>query len=765
MTKQCCNTDKQQGCSKSSGYKQIALLGNPNAGKTTLFNQLTGARQRTGNWPGVTVERKTGLCCLKDQDLEIIDLPGTYSLDVSDTSTDEQIARSFVQANPETLYLNILDATTLERGLYLTLQLRELGVPMIVLLNMMDAAKQRGMDINLETLQQQLNCPVFAISLREDNALDKIIKPICRYSKPDKDDFVLHYDAQVESAIERLQTEKSISRSKAVEMLQVPADDALSLSLCQKVEASCDEEVDFLIADARFDHATTIAKSATKTRGKISKPISDTLDHWILGRWTGVPIFLLMMYLLFFFSINLGGALIDFFDLGAQAIFVDGSRQLFESIHLPQWLIAFLSDGVGGGLQVVATFIPVIGALYLFLTLLEESGYMSRAAFVMDRLMRNLGISGKAIVPLIVGFGCNVPSIMSTRTLDTPRERIMTVLMAPFMSCGARLAVYALFAAAFFKTAGHNIVFLLYLVGIAFAVLTALIMRKTLLKGGAGHFVMEMPTYQLPQMRNVWLNTWNKLKGFVQDAGKIIVIMVAVINVMNSLGTDGSYGNQNSEKSVLSASAKAITPIFTPMGIEEDNWPATVGILSGLLAKEVVVGTLDALYSDIDKAADAATETEAAPTMLAGLKDAFASIPENLKGLGDTLLDPLGIGSISEDQEVEKSTFTAMQHRFDGAIGAFAYLLFILMYFPCVAATAAMHREIGVRWTLLGVGWSTGLGYGAAVLFYQLATFAQHPTQSMLWSAGVLGAFALAVFAFYRAGKQPAESKLSLKVS
>ncbi|WP_281271883.1 ferrous iron transport protein B [Leucothrix pacifica] len=432
---------------------------------------------------------------------------------------------------------------------------------------------------------------------------------------------------------------------------------------------------------------------------------------------------------------------------------------------MPQWLIAFLSDGIGGGLQVVATFIPVIGALYLFLTLLEESGYMSRAAFVMDRLMRNLGVSGKAIVPLIVGFGCNVPSIMSTRTLDTPRERIMTVLMAPFMSCGARLAVYALFAAAFFKTAGHNIVFLLYLVGIAFAVLTALIMRKTLLKGGAGHFVMEMPTYQLPQMRNVWLNTWNKLKGFVQDAGKIIIIMVAVINVMNSLGTDGSYGNQDSEKSVLSASAKVITPLFSPMGIEEDNWPATVGILSGLLAKEVVVGTLDALYSSLDKAPEDNAQTDTAPSMLEGLQQAFATVPDNLKGLSDTLLDPLGIASISDDQDVEKSTFTAMQHRFDGAVGAFAYLLFILMYFPCVAATAAMHREIGTKWTLLGVAWSTGLGYGAAVLFYQLATFSQHPTQSMVCSAIILGVFAAAVLAFYRVGNQAPDPTFSVKVS
>lgn len=764
MSKRCCAGNKND-CHKESIVDQIALLGNPNAGKTTLFNQLTGAKQRTGNWPGVTVERKTGLCCLKDEDFEIIDLPGTYSLDASDTSTDEQIARNFVQANPNSLYLNILDATTLERGLYLTLQLREMGVPMVVLLNMMDVARQRGMEINIEALEAQLGCPVLTISLREDNALEQIITPICRYAKPVSDTFQLEYAPQLESALRQLQDEQNINRPQAIERLQMPGSDSLAQGLHQKVEKQCAEEVDFLIADARFDHATRIAKSITKERGKVSKTRSDALDKWVLGRWTGVPVFLLVMYVLFFFSINVGGALIDFFDLTAQAIFVDGSRQLFEHLSLPQWLIAFLSDGLGGGLQVVATFIPVIGALYLFLTLLEESGYMSRAAFVMDQFMRKLGVSGKAIVPLIVGFGCNVPSIMSTRTLDTSRERIMTVLMAPFMSCGARLAVYALFAAAFFKTAGHNIVFLLYIIGIAFAILTALVMRKTLLKGDAGHFVMEMPTYQLPQMRNVLLNTWNKLKGFVKDAGKIIILMVAVINVMNSLGTDGSYGNQNSENSVLSASAKAITPIFAPMGIQEDNWPATVGILSGLLAKEVVVGTLDALYSNLDQPNNAIDAPPESYSLMLSLGEALATIPENLRGLSDTLLDPLGFGSISEDQGVEKSTFTAMQHRFDGAIGAFAYLLFILMYFPCVAATAAMHREIGTRWTFLGIAWSTGLGYGAAVLFYQLATFTQHPTQSMLWSVAVLGAFSMAILAFYRSGNKYTPSPLAIKAS
>jgi ferrous iron transport protein B len=315
--------------------------------------------------------------------------------------------------------------------------------------------------------------------------------------------------------------------------------------------------------------------------------------------------------------------------------------------------------------------------------------------------------------------------------------------------------VYVLFAAAFFPTGGQNMVFSLYLIGIAFAILTALIMRKTLLQGGADHFVMEMPTYQIPGLRNVLLNTWGKLKGFVLGAGKLIVMVVMVINIVNSLGTDGSFGNQNTEKSVLSSLAKTVTPVFAPMGISQENWPATVGIVSGLLAKEVVVGTLDSLYSQMDAPA-ATTETEAAPyDLIAGLKTAADTIPKNLSDALDNLGDPLGFGSIEDKPEVQSATFTAMQKYFDGKVGAFAYLLFILMYFPCVAATGAMYREVGSRWALLGVLWSTGLGYGTAVLYYQAATFARHPNHSLIWIALILVSFTLAIYALYRAGRKP----------
>lgn len=752
-----CHDDKR--CN-SQTPREVALIGNPNAGKTTLFNILTGSRQRTGNWPGVTVERKTGECRLFADELRVVDLPGTYSLDMGDTSTDERIARDYVLANPDKLYLNIVDASTLERGLYLTLQLRELGIPIIVLLNMMDVAKKHDMDISVEVLQQQLDCPVIPISLRHDKDLTTLNQSVCR-SSANVEPMTIRYDPHVEAAMASLVSTKALSRPQAINSLLDPTNTGLA-PILQTIEDTTGEELDFLLADGRFEAANAIARRAVREHGKISRTHSDRVDRWVLGKWTGMPFFLLMMYLLFLFSINLGGAFIDFFDGLAGTFFVDAPRHYLGNIGVPEWLITFLADGIGGGIQVIATFIPVIGALYLFLTLLEESGYMARAAFVMDQFMRKIGVSGKAFVPLVIGFGCNVPSISATRTLDSPRERIIAVLMAPFMSCGARLAVYALFAAAFFKTAGHNIVFLLYLIGIGFAIMTAIIMRKTVLQGGVDHFVMEMPTYQVPQLRNIFINTWNKLKGFILGAGKIIIMMVAIINVVNSIGTDGSFGNQDTEKSVLSATARAITPVFTPMGIEEDNWPATVGIISGLLAKEVVVGTLDALYSKIDtpQAPNPLTlEEESRFSWATGIKEAASTVPAGLIGFADTLTDPLGFNTLNEDQEVESSTYVAMLSRFDGAIGAFAYLLFILMYFPCVAATGAMYTEVGAKWAMLGVAWSTGLGYGAATLFYQLATFAQHPAQSLAWTAIILGSFALAVFGFYRAGKSAQQNQ------
>ena len=767
--KQCCNTENT-GSINAEGAIELALIGNPNAGKSTLFNHLTGARQSTGNWPGVTVERKEGTFSIHDKKYHIVDLPGTYSLDIGDTSADERIARDFVLKHPNRLYINIIDASTLQRGLYLSTQLREQGVPTLIVLNMMDVADKRGVKLDLAALEKELKCPVVAASLRKDKSIEQIREAIENFDYKAVSPIDIEYTDVVCAAIKSLVESENINRAQAIELLQTGDDEKEYIaSYRQTIENVTNEELDFLLADARFDRANVIAKKVIKERGKVSRTRSDKIDKWVLGSFTGLPIFLAIMYLLFLFSINFGGAFIDFFDISMQTLLIDGGREALTAIGSPEWLTTILADGIGGGIQVVATFIPIIAALFLFLTVLEESGYMARAAFVMDHLMRKVGVSGKAFVPLVIGFGCNVPGIMAARTLSSHRERIMTVMMAPFMSCGARLAVYALFAAVFFPVGGQNVVFLLYIVGIIFAILTALLLKKTVLKGDVDDFFMELPTYHIPAFKNVMINTWNKLKSFVLGAGKVIVVVVALINIVNSWGTDGSFGNQNSENSVLSATAKAVTPVFHPMGIEQDNWPATVGIITGLLAKEVVVGTLDALYSEMERK-DAGTAESKPFNLKAGLADAVHSIPANLADAFKNMADPLGLGEIKDasdaataaaTQEVNVATFGAMLNRFNGKIGAFAYLLFILLYFPCMAATSTMVREVGRDWAFVGVIWTTSVAYVTAVSFYQLATISQHPLQSIAWLVGLGLYLAFIIFLFDQAGK--AKESIAMK--
>lgn len=707
----------------------IGVVGNPNCGKTTLFNVLTGTKQHVGNWPGVTVERKVG----NYDNIDLVDLPGIYSLDVTEgmTSLDEQIAHDYIISDEADLILNIIDASNLERNLYLTTQLLEMDVPLVVALNMMDIAEERNIKINIEALSQQLGIPVIPITAAKNQGIDELKQMMDSSAAIPQAQF--KYPAAIEEAI----ADKPDSRW--INLKAIENDEQIAEAL--------QEDVDIVIADSRYGFITQVIEKTVKKTGKVTKTISDKIDRIVLNRILGIPIFLAVMYLMFMFTINIGGAFIDFFDMLFGTIFVDGFGAILTAIGVPEAATIFIAGGIGGGIQIVATFIPIIGFLYLFLSFLEDSGYMARAAFVMDRSMRFIGLPGKSFVPMIVGFGCNVPAIMATRTLENQRDRILTILMNPFMSCGARLPVYALFAAAFFPVGGQNLVFGLYLIGIAVAVLTGLIMKNTLLKGEASPFVMELPAYHVPTIQGILFRTWDRLKSFIVRAGKVIVPMVVVINVLNSWGTDGSFGNENTDKSVLSEIGRTMTPAFAPMGLTEDNWPATVGIFTGVLAKEVVVGTLDAIYSQL---AVEGEKQEEKFNFLQGIAEAFATIPANLADVANTILDPLGIGSATtEEPEVSTGTFGAMAELFDGKIGAFAYLLFILLYFPCVAATAAIYRETNMAWTIFVASWTTGLAYMFATVFYQLGTFAQHPISSIAWIIGLLSSFAITIIGFY----------------
>ncbi|MDD5578756.1 MAG: Fe(2+) transporter permease subunit FeoB [Methylobacter sp.] len=758
----------------------VGVVGNPNCGKTTLFNALTGARQHVGNWPGVTVEKKTGNYSFDNKNIEFVDLPGTYSLEAADdqVSLDEKVARDYVASGNADLILNIVDASNIERNLYLTSQLIEMRVPMILVLNMMDAVKQRGIKIDIDFLSFYLGCPVIPIvastkaginTLKSAINSSAITKPIPAVK--------INYPPALEQAIrdisplviETANQHQCDQRWLAIRLLE---DDTLAkqmagkkilptvLELQQKIEAETNDEIDILAADARYGFVNELTRGAVCKLTEIGRHTTDKIDSIVLNRFLGIPVFLLVMYAMFMFTINIGSAFVDFFDQAMGALLVDGLSLMLATLNWPQWLIVLMANGIGGGIQVVATFIPIVGFLFLFLSALEDSGYMARAAFVMDRFMRMIGLPGKSFVPMIVGFGCNVPAIMATRTLENHRDRILTNLMNPFMSCGARLPVYALFAAAFFPVGGQNLVFGLYLLGIIVAVLTGLIMRHTMFKGETTPFIMELPAYHMPTLHGIFMRTWDRLKSFLFNAGKVIVPMVLVLNFLNALGTDGTFGRENSNKSVLSEIGRGLTPAFKPMGIEKDNWPATVGIFTGVLAKEAVVGTLDALYSQF-----ATPNSDASKKASFNLKDALIkaclTVPENLRAVADNLLDPLGlnIGTVNDiasaagEQEVNAGTFAAMQLSFNGKAGAFAYILFILLYAPCVAATAAIYRETNLNWTLFVVFWTTGIAYMTSIIFYQSMTYDQHPEYSLVWITGLISAFSLVLFGLWLIGK------------
>ena len=757
----------------------VGLVGNPNCGKTTLFNVLTGSRQHVGNWPGVTVEKKTGEYSHAGKLIKLVDLPGTYSLEAADdqVSLDEKVARDYVASREADLIINIVDASNIERNLYLTSQLIEMRVPMILVLNMMDTVKQRGVKIDCEFLAEQLGCPVIPITASTKEGISYLKTQVnnAANSKPIPSAHIMYADA-LEKAISAITSDlitiaaqyRCDLRWLAVRLLE---DDTLAkqyagstyitivTQLQRKVELETEDDIDILAADARYGFVNGLIQKSVCRINEVSRHTTEKIDHIVLNRYLGIPVFLLVMYAMFMFTINIGTAFVDFFDQSVGAILVDGLRLVLKGIDLPEWLVVLITQGVGGGIQVVASFIPIIGFLFMFLSALEDSGYMARAAFVMDRFMRMIGLPGKSFVPMIVGFGCNVPAIMATRTLENKRDRILTNLMNPFMSCGARLPVYALFAAAFFPVGGQNLVFALYLLGIAVAVLTGLIMRHTLFIGESAPFIMELPAYHLPTFRGVFIRTWDRLKSFLINAGKVIIPMVLVLNFLNALGTDGSFGQENSDKSVLSEIGRGLTPLFKPMGIEKENWPATVGIFTGILAKEAVVGTLDALYSQLSKGA--VIDEEIKFNLKEALLAAYLTVPANLSVIADNLLDPLGlnIGTVSDmasaasEQKVKADTFSAMQHSFDGKVGAFAYLLFILLYAPCVAATAAIYRETNIGWTIFVVFWTTGIAYMTATIFYQAMTYSQHPYYSLVWISGLGCVFILVLMLLWFTGK------------
>ena len=636
----------------------IAIAGNPNCGKTALFNALTGARQSVGNWPGVTVEKKEGFFEIGDQHIRVVDLPGTYALFAN--AEDERAAVDYLLTREADLIINIIDASNIERNLFLTTQLVDMQIPMVIAANMIDISEKRGLHLDLDILAERFGVPVIPLSAVNERSITNFISQMAhviagKKMKPK----AIDYGEKVEAAIEYLKPKvEPVAKlldtdARWVSLMYLGNEKSYADKFAEakvqinkaEVTAILGEESEFAMADSRYSMAHEIA-SKTILSSRTKRTWSDKLDSVLLNRWASLPIFLLVMYLVFWVAVTIGSAFIDFFDVLFGAIFVDGLGYLLTDVlHAPGFVSAILADGIGAGIQTVSTFIPVIFFMFLCLSFLEDSGYMARAAFVADRFMRFLGLPGRAFVPMMVGFGCGVPGIMGSRVLESKRERFLTIFLVPFMSCGARLPVYALFAAAFFGTQAGTVVFALYLAGVLFAIVYGLILRRSLFVGEASNFVMELPPYHLPKFKSLMIHSWLRLRDYVVRAGKVITIAVAILGFLNSFGfveklyteingekteivkaeegyvmvqdekevplpegvvideskvqTESEFtaGNGDSENSLLSAIGKAITPIFEPFGVESNNWPASVSLFTGLLAKEAVIGTMNSLYS------------------------------------------------------------------------------------------------------------------------------------------------------------------------
>ncbi len=636
---------------------RVLLAGNPNVGKTTLFNALCGVHQHTGNYPGVTVDIKEGSRICGEYCLEISDLPGTYSL--SALTPDEQVARDALLHSHPDVIVQIIDATNIERNLFLSTQLMETGIPMVIALNMSDLAEEGGIQIDTRCFSTNIGLPVVRLTASRKEGIDSLTDEIIRTASDSSGQkpAVVEYSSLVSSRISDITLFLQEKREyldglppeyAAIRLLE--GDDVLQRSLHEPgivipfIDNGDPAEIDGIIGDimhARYRMAEQITCCAVRCSIRNVHP-ADLLDQVLTHRWFGIPIFLSFMWFTFQMTFSASGP----FAAGLE-IFFGSFSELVTGSGLDPVITSFLSDGVIGGVGSVFSFVPSIFIMFLILSLLEDSGYLARAAFVMDRLMHSIGLHGRAFIPLLIGFGCNVPAIMATRTLQSRADRIITIIAIPFMSCAARLPVYVLFAGVFFAHQAGTVIFLLYVLGIVVAILTALLFRRFVFRDEPSPFIMELPPYRSPTIRAAGLHMWYRGKEYLQRAGIVIFGGVIVVWILASMPLGVEYGSAGSYAGMLGHLAE---PLFAPLGF---TWQLVVGLIFGFIAKEVVVGSLGALYG------------------------------------GE---ETLGI-ALSADPAL-------------GPVTALAYMVFVLLYLPCVATLGVVKQEMGSwKWTGIALGW------------------------------------------------------------
>ncbi|MDD3916218.1 MAG: ferrous iron transport protein B [Synergistaceae bacterium] len=664
----------------------IALAGNPNTGKTSLFNALTGSNQHVGNWPGVTVERKEGRFRSSGDDVTVVDLPGIYSLGAA--SLDEEIAADYLLRNRPDLAVVVADASNLERSLYLAVQMLEIGTPLVLALNMMDMAAERGIMIDVERLSALLGIPVVPTVARKKEGIEELKERITRSLRENSApslSFALPYGERLNPLFEALETflgerQELIpglsARSAAVKFVEgdvavlAAAEssgvrnsmDELLAEKGRKVEEELGYDLQTAVIERRWGFVSGVtAESVQRDLSlKARLTLSDRIDRVVTSRSLGLPLFFLVTWAIFRMTYALGDPLVELLE-GVFESFGEWTGEFFAGAGFSEIVSSFVQDGLIGGVGSVVVFFPHIFILFAFIALLEDSGYMARGAFVMDRVMHLMGLHGKSFIPMLMGFGCNVPSMMATRILEQPRDRMITLLVLPFMSCSARLPVFVLFSGIFFGAYAGTAVFSLYVLGIVVAVLAAKVLGSTLFKGESSQLVMELPPYHVPSFSMVLRHAWERGFLFLQKAGTFILLSVIAVWVLASFPWGVEYG---SSESIVGRIGQILAPVFAPAGF--GFWQAAVALFFGFLAKEVVVGTLGALLG-------------------AGEAGLAAALPG--------LFTPLS---------------------------AYAFLVMTLLYVPCVAAVAAFRRETGSwAWTFFMIAYTTLIGYGGAVLVYQ----------------------------------------------